>query len=551
MKKLLLITSFLLYSLTNSAQNTTCNWAYAPVGPNSFNGKVYNTAIDHQGNIIECGTIGGIADMNPGNGPADTAFTQATYNYYLRKTTSGGQLIWIRYFNHTTPVPTFNVHGLEVNSQNEIIIAGDYFGTIDMDLSPTGTDTINSHQPTYPDFFLAKYNATADLQWAHTFGGTTGNIGAASIALRTNDEIIVSFSGGANMDLDPTAGTALAFGGSANIACYNSNGDYLWNNQISTPTSYAVTCKSIACDASDNSYLLSVGYYELTVTKFGVNGNELWTKTIGDFQNMARVEPHSLLVDPNGDFFIVGKYLGSVDFDPNGGVLTHNSSSVNDHDGFFAAWDSSMNPYWVKTYEGKITFGHQSLAKAGNEFITGGQISGTVTISPGQTLSSGTNSPFLLKTDLQGNCIAAYAFPCFGWFTTINLPTSGNLVTTGIFSGSVDIDPTASGTITLTSNANSGSFTAVYGTQSNLTEVNEEEEILVFPNPAKDQLKLQHSLNSLANVSIISPGGKYLIEQFLLPGETLLNTESLPAGIYMLRIQTETAVTATRFTIID
>lgn len=550
MKKILHLLTCLLLSSAGFTQNTTCDWAFAPVGTNTYNSKVYNTTIDHQGNIIECGTIAGVADMDPGSGPADTAFSKPSFNYYLRKTTMSGQLLWVRFFNQTTPIPTFTVHGLEVNSQDEIIIAGNYFGTLDMDLSTTGVDTINSHQPTYTDFFLAKYDANANLQWAHTYGGTSSNIGVASIAMQANDNILVSFSGGSNMDMDPGAGTALAVGGSANIACYDTDGNYVWKNQISKPTSYAVNCKSISRDAAGNSYLLSVGYYELTVTKFDVNGIQLWGKTIGDFQNLARVEPHSLLVDTNGDFFIVGKYLGTVDFDPNSGSLNHTSSSVNDHDGFFIAYDPNMNPYWVKTYEGIITFGNQSLARSGSELVTGGRIAGTVTIAPGINFTSPSNSPFLIKTDNQGNFLAGTAFPCFGWTTTVNVSSQGKLVTTGVFSGSVDIDPTTSGTVTITSNANSGSYTAVYA--SPLSAINNPSvfaSIAIYPNPARNYIQLTHPFTEITSATIYNTNGQTVKNISLKPGETILSTETLPSGVYTLQLQTENSIATSRFVI--
>ncbi len=538
MKTLISTLTCLLMTFNLLSQNTTCNWAFAPVGTNTFNGKVYNTAIDQAGNIIECGTIAGVADLDPGSGPGDTAYSKPGYNYYLRKTSIGGQLQWVKFFNQTSPIPTFYVYGLEVNSQNEIIIAGDYFGTIDMDLSTTGVDTITSHQPTYPDFFLAKYDTNGDLQWAHTYGGTSGNIGVSSITLTGTDNILVSFTGGSNMDLDPGVATALAYSGSANIVCYDSNGNYIWNNQISTPTSYSVDTKSIACDAAGNSYLLSVGYYELTVTKFDNNGNELWGKTIGDFQALGRVEPHSLLVDPNGDFFIVGKYLNSVDFDPNAGSTVYSSSSANDHDGFFAAYDSSMNPYWVKTYQGIVVFGNQSLTRIGNELVAGGYITGSATMGPGTTFTATSSSPFFIKTDQQGILTAGSIFPCSGRFTTLNTTFQGHLVVTGTFSGSVDIDPTVSGTVSLTSGSFATSFTAVYASPLSVTgETLKNNFIRVYPNPTHDFIRFQNQERLSGFITVFDSNGRCCIEnEFDDDMIVSIPADHLSSGIYSYRI---------------
>lgn len=538
MKKIIPFLALLLIQQLATAQNTACNWAFAPSGSNTFNGLVYNTAVDHQGNILQCGTIYGIADMDPGSGPADTSFSFPTYNYYLSKTDITGHLIWIKYFTSVSPIPTFIIHGMDINSQDEIIITGDYFGAVDMDLSPTGTFTITSHQPTYNDFFVAKYNTNGELQWANTFGGTSGNIGASSLDIQNNDRIVLSISTGSNLDLDPGTGTALAVGGSANIVCYDTDGNYIWSNQISKPTSYSVDNKSIDCDSVGNSYLLSVGYYELTVTKFDLNGLEIWCKTIGDFQNLARVEPHSLYVDKDGSFYIVGKYLNVVDFDPGVGVNTQTSSSQNDHDGFFVSYDADMLPLWVKTYTGRITFGNQSLVKSGSDFITGGQLMGNVIMGPGVTYSASTYSPFFIRTDGSGNLVAGGTFQCAGKVNTIDLSPTGHLISTGIFSGTVDIDPTVSGTVTLTSGSSTTSFTAVYASPfSGILESNIHDIIQVYPNPTHGCIRFQNQAGRSGIISVFDSNGRRCIEKEF--GDDLTVTipaNHLSSGVYNYRI---------------
>ncbi len=127
MNKLYLFTVCLFFSIAGFTQNTSCDWAFAHAGTNTFNGKIYYTAIDNQSNIIQCGTIAGIADMDPGSGPSDTAFTNPGYNYYISKTDISGNLIWLKFFTYTTSIQAFTVNGLEINSLNEIIVLGEYF----------------------------------------------------------------------------------------------------------------------------------------------------------------------------------------------------------------------------------------------------------------------------------------------------------------------------------------------------------------------------------------------------------------------------------------
>ena len=116
------------------------------------------------------------------------------------------------------------------------------FGVVDFDLSAAGVDTIRSHFPTYPDYFVAKYDAGANHQWAFGIGNpTTSNIEAQSMCIDTNDDIIICAnpSGGTPVDVDPGPGVHNTIGGNANIICYNSGGNYVWNNNIATTYSYA------------------------------------------------------------------------------------------------------------------------------------------------------------------------------------------------------------------------------------------------------------------------------------------------------------------------
>ena len=553
MNKLYLFTVTLFLSIAGYAQNTSCNWAFAHSGTNTFNGKIYYTAIDHQGNIIQGGTIAGIADMDPGSGPGDTAYTYPTYNYYISKTDISGNLLWLKFFTYSSSIQAFSINGLEINSQNEIIVLGEYFGGIDVDLSLSGVDTLHSHQPTYPDFFLAKYDANGDLQWAHTYGGTGGSLAAGSLAVMSNDNLIVTFNPTTGMDIDPDAGITIPTGNNAQIVCYNNAGQFLWNNHISNPTSYCIDNKSVSCDAAGNSYLCSVGYYKLTVTKFDNLGNLLWEKTIGDFPTGARVDPHSLLVYPDGRFFVVGNFQGNVDFDPGTGTLNFAASSALNEDGFFAAYDSSMTPIWIKQYSGgSITFGNQSLTSIGTDLITGGSVSGAVLMGPGITFSSSSSSNFLLSVDASGNITGGGTFVCDGITNTINSDAAGRLITAGIFRGTPDMDPMSGAVYTISSGTYITSFVAVYApTSTELPGTPATTALAVYPNPAAQMIRFAHSFETMSDIEIYSSGGMLIYKTQLAPHENTLNLEHFSGGMYTLRLINEKTTFYSRFMVVD
>ena len=116
MKKLLAIAAIFINSIVFA--QPSCQWAYIPVGAVQTYNTIYNSTTDHSGNLIVTGILLGNADMDPGADPADTSFSTATYNYYISKTDSSGNLIWIHYFQNNSQIGLFEFVGLKVNSAN-------------------------------------------------------------------------------------------------------------------------------------------------------------------------------------------------------------------------------------------------------------------------------------------------------------------------------------------------------------------------------------------------------------------------------------------------
>jgi hypothetical protein len=163
-------TLFLLFITIGLKAQIACDWAYVPAGPSQTYHTIYISTTDLSGNIIQLGKNLGNADMDPSPLPGDTSFCYAGFNYYVSSTADSGKLNWIRYFEDNSQIGQFEFKGLQVNSQNEIIILGNYFGLIDFDLSSTGVDTLRSHAPTYPDYFVAKYDSLGNYVFAISIG---------------------------------------------------------------------------------------------------------------------------------------------------------------------------------------------------------------------------------------------------------------------------------------------------------------------------------------------------------------------------------------------
>lgn len=527
----------LLISLTAFAQTPTCQWAYAPVATNSFSAVVYAADVDSHGNIIQAGKLFGVADMNPASGPADTSFSNPGGNYYLSKTTSSGNLIWIKYFRGVPSISTFEINGVRVNSNDEIIVLGNYFGVIDVDFSVSGVDTLRSHQPTYQDYFVAKYDSSSNLMWAFNIGDATHLTQVKTMTLNDNDDILVATNTNGSVDLDAGAGFHPSIGGNANLVVYDTDGNYLWHNNIAVQFSYAENSNTLEADAFGNSYLLTVGYYEMTVNKFSNIGIWHYDKTIGQFSAGARVAPQSIWIDPaTQDFYICGSFQGTVNFDPNGGSSVLTCSTANYQDGFIAKYDSSMNVIWVKQYTGRVTFGKFSIAPYGGNLLLVGQITGTANLGGSNNFISATTSPFMMEIDPSGNTQMAFMLAGVGNMNTLNITPDLKIVTTGYVVGTIDMDPTGA-SIPLTVNSTT-SFNAVYATSlTGLIQWDNNNAMEIYPNPTSDILNIQLNSNQKVQLTICDALGKIIANHSIESNKVnTISLQSLTPGMYYANV---------------
>ena len=495
--------------------------------------------VDNTGNIVQIGRIQGSADMDPAAGPTDTSYSLPGYNYYLSKTSPSGKLKWIKYFRSPTFISFFEFVGLKVNSQNEIIVVGNFYGLLDFDLSTSGVDTLRSHFPTYPDYFVSKYDSLGNYIWAFNIGDpTTSNIEAKNVELMANDNILIGANPNGIVDVDPGTNIHISIVGNANLICYDTDGNYVWNNRIITANSYAINTKALQTDLSGNSFLLSVGYYELTVNKFDNVGIALWTKKIGNFSTGDRVDPKSIILDKQtGDIYIAGSFEGTVDFDPGALVVNRTASSNQYQDGFIAKYDQNMNLIWVNNYAGKIVFGNDGLNFINNEIIAVGSITNTVNFGNSVVLTgNSTLSPFCIRIDTNGITQNGFSINGTGNFNTVSNAINNSFVTSGYITANTDMDPSLNSLIINALSTNY--FTAVYQTPVT-TYLNQScipSNVIVFPNPSIGNFAIEQIPNN-SEIIITNLISQEVFKTVALNSKINIKLEN--KGVYLLTVNFE------------
>ena len=289
------------------------------------------------------------------------------------------------------------------------------------------------------DIFIAKYNSAGNIVWVKRVGGAN-NDNAYAISSDSQGNVLVAGRFIGSVDFDPGAGTDIQFSGinSYYVLKLDSNGNFVWVNFTSSATGRA---ESMTIDASDDIFI--TGEFRGSMDYALSNGNTITTTSGNSGQNedayLGKIngatgetifykafnsttipgggKGESIITDSSGNVYIVGSLFGSVDFNPNGGVTV--LSSNGDSDIFVAKLTNAGSLVWAKSTGGTLYDIAKNIAidSNGNLLISGG-FRGTTDLDPSAATfpltSEGNRDVFILKLDNDGNFIWANGFGANG-----------------------------------------------------------------------------------------------------------------------------------------
>ncbi len=273
-----------------------------------------------------------------------------------------------------------------------------------------GVDTLSSANGA--TFYLAKYDALGNENWARGAGGPGGEAGWG-IDLDNQGNIYVC---GSFTQSGLTFGTtALVNNGSGTydifIVKYDSSGNVLWAfSEGGTDNDYAFGIKVdpsgyFHITGSYFSPVIIFGgttaltntniYSDVYVAKYTINGNFLWAQTAQDASGLA------IDIGPNGESYFTGKFVGqSIPFGND--TLT----TAGDNDFYIAKLDVSGNFLWAQRAGSFGTESGQGIAvdASGNCFATG-HFRTPITFGTQQLFNTGglNSDVFVVKYSPTGN----------------------------------------------------------------------------------------------------------------------------------------------------
>ncbi len=439
-------------------------WARGVGGVSSEAGR--SVAADGSGNVYATGLFAGVIDFDPGAGVFDVT-SAGREDAFVQKLDLDGNLEWALALGG---LESDGGLGIAVDATGNVYLTGYFSGT--MDLNP-GAGVSSATAAGSSDAFVVKLNASGGFVWGYTLGATGADLGT-SIAVDSAGAVLVTGTYNGTVDLDPGAATqSVTSKGLSDLFVQKltSGKSLLWADGLGGVAIELAT--HIGVDASDNVYLAgsfqggvdfepgsgtttltSGGATDAYIVKLDENGIMAWARNMGS--NLNEVA-YGADVDGSGNVYVVGSFQGTPDFDPGAGVVS--ATSAGGSDIYLQKFDASGAFLWVRTMGGTATdTGYDVAVDAAGNPYTIGAFQSTASFDGGaeQRTSLGVSDIFLQSMDSSGgfNWVNAYGNGGVDEGRSIATSAADSVVTTGIFSITVDFDPGA-GVVSLASAGNS------------------------------------------------------------------------------------------------
>lgn len=313
-------------------------WVETWGGPLSDTG--YSIALDGSGGVYVSGNFEGSVDFDPGGG-TDTHNSNGSGDIYLVKFDSSGAFQWAKTWGGSDPDSGSSV---AIDSSSQVYVTGYFGGSVDFDPSPGGTTLLTSKGGS--DVFLSVFDTSGSFLKAYTWGGQEDDFGNG-IAMDGSDNVFVAGSFRFWADLDPTEGSNVHISegaGDAFLIQLNSSGIYQWSKSWGGILTDSI--QEVAVDDFSNVYVTGKfretcdfdpsggvdnhtagGGDDVFLSKFDSSGNFQWAQTWGGPEHDYGT---GLDASGSGNTYVVGDFIGTVDFDTSSGTDNHSSHGSSD-----------------------------------------------------------------------------------------------------------------------------------------------------------------------------------------------------------------------------
>jgi len=469
-------------------------WAKTIGGMDNDMGRVIN---DYGTHVIISGTFSQTVDFDPGVGVESKTSNGGT-DIFILALDDNGDFLWVTTFGGTA---NESIGGQELNSSNKIITTGGFFNNMTINAT-AGPVTVSATSTGGPDVFFMELDlATGSVQWIKSIGGT-GNDSGARLAIRSNDNILITGRYQNIMDVDPSA------------------------NDFS---------------------LSSDGGFSVFLTEYDNLGNFI---NGFSFDSSSDMEAYDIALDNNENIYLTGYFKATVDFDLKAGVTDVTTNGGQDC--YVVKLTSAKDLVWAKKFGGTGLDQSFELELASNgDVYTVGRYSDVVDFDPGAGIVNGTANGFdifIHKFNELGDFEMVHTFGDVGsdLGRGLEIDATGNMYVGGIFGGTIDFDPGV-GITDLTTDGTSDVFLIEYSNLVlGLNTLAQKSVFNVYPNPAQNELFMEVNDLQITKIAIFDYSGQ-LVKSITNNAINQIDISDLKQGIYILKVSTESGHSTNRF----
>jgi len=363
--------------------------------------------VDNSGNSIVAGVFNGGADFDPSQ--ASTIYNSTgIQDGFIAKYSSSEELIWARQLRTTTSTSSINVRKHAVDFEGNIVIIGEFKGTVDFDPS---SNVNNMTANVELAGFYAKYSSFGDLIFAKKFDTTSTTDGTCHVYDLFIDQvgrIYMTGSASGSIDLDP---------GPAALTRIPRVWDDLWftlvdkNGTMVTATILSGSGSSVSkgktitvdsdanvyvgveftgifdADPSENATLLtSIFGDDVALLKFSNMSTLAYAKQFESSTGNLSLSDMIAVTNANNEtsIYLTGNFTSIFDLNPDNGTLIRSSQGSTDiFVGKFLASDGSLQQGFSIGGSGSDNSTTLSYDGWQNSILVGGNFSSTVDFDPG------------------------------------------------------------------------------------------------------------------------------------------------------------------------
>ncbi len=563
---------FLLLALISTSlfsQNIQLDW----VNNINGNGGIASAKCIAINNNDDIYTAGDIGDAVCFDANTSQCISTQSHVFYIYKSDMDGNYIWVNVYDISNESTATDIVVRYENNQEFIYILGFFSGELDIDKNPntpnfiTGPDSDifllkldssghfiwakqfgnNSLDTSFELAFDANnnvyltgfFNATmSDFILAKTYEKTTGN---------ATDMKIYKISPNGNIVWEKTiTGNGSGYVGANTIEVDNNNDILVSGNFVNT----------VDFDpGNDYHYMTSYDHYDdIFILKLNNNGEFIWVKKISGNLYDGAIR---LKADSFNNIYLIGYFIENIDFDPSANqYLSYSArpgSSGLDSDKFLLKLSSNGQFIWVDQFvkinlynldlhDNKVQI--SALLDQSYDIITS---NGTLNLSQCNNYSKGC----VFEISNNGS-LNNYNYFCSNTSFSILYPyciktTNDYVIMSGLFSGNIDMDPTNNAYII--DNSNNG----VYGTESifvskynfitSKIKSNNLEFISIYPNPsANGVFYVSNEQLATLDITVFDTTGKIVLKQVSNNPSTQINLSKQTKGIYFVKIDNKNMV---------